>query len=413
MVQLDQKTDRKICDLMKDHPTAFTSLEFFPPRTADGVANLKARIVRMKAATKPVFADVTWGAGGSTSELTMELVDFVREAGCTANMHLTCTNMNPTLVHEALEKAKAKGIRNIVALRGDPPAGEDEWKASEGGFNCALDLVKYIRAEYCEEFGVSVAGYPEGHPLAISEVSEEDIGKLSEAEKLRLSYIEDGSGKKTYSVCRDADYKKEMAYLKEKVDAGADFIITQMFFDSRVYAQFVNDCKACGIFCKIVPGIMCINNYGGFKRMTGFCKTRVPDQLALALEQIKDDEEAIKKFGVSFGVELCKHLIEVGAPCVHFYTLNLERVVYGILDGLGWSSDLSNQVEEADAAVTAKAAGSAWARVGDEVKSMFGVGVVRELRADGSAAIEISSWKLAGGQNVMAVLAKGAFAKIA
>jgi len=157
---------------------------------------------------------------------------------------------------------------------------------------------------------------------------------------------------------------------------------------------------------------MCINNYGGFNRMTGFCKTRVPDELASSLEAIKGDEDAIKKFGVTFGVDLCKHLIAAGAPCVHFYTLNLERVVYGILDGLGWSTDLSSQVDEADAAITSAAKGSSWVRVGDQVKSIYGTGIVKELRDNGAALIEIDNcWKLANEQSVFATLAKGAYTK--
>jgi len=403
--------DPKIVDLFAQHPTAFTSLEYFPPRTDEGVLNLKARIHRMKSRTSPVFADVTWGAGGSTSELTMDLVDYVKNAaGVVANMHLTCTNQNPDLVKEALDAAREKGIRNIVALRGDPPHGESDWKDQEGGFNCALDLVKFIKANYGDAFGISVAGYPEGHPVAITEVRECDLPNLSPKEKLRVSKSLDKEGKMQYFVCRDGDYKKEMVYLKEKIDAGADFIITQMFFDSNVYVQFLKDCEDYGINVKVVPGIMCINNVGGFNRMTGFCKTRVPDDLAASLERIKDDEEAVKKFGVEFGVKLCKELVAAGAPCVHFYTLNLERVVYGILDGLGWAKGISNEVDESDAK-TMQAKGSSWARVGDSVTSIYGSGVVKECRSDGSAVIDLESWKLAGGQIVTASLAQGAYSK--
>lgn len=271
--------------------------------------------------------------------------------------------------------------------------------------------MKYIKANFGDKFGISVAGYPEGHPVAITEVQKGELDSLSDAEKLRLSKVKDKEGTVKYFVCRDDAYKMEMEYLKSKVDAGADFIITQMFFDHNVYSQFVKDCKAWGINCKVVPGIMCINNYGGFMRMTGLCKTRVPEPVMEFMESIKDNEEALKKFGVSFGVELCKHLVECGAPCVHFYTLNLERVVYGILDGLGWSTDLSSKVEEADSATTGLAAGSKWAREGDEVTSMFGLGIVKEIRKDGSAVIDIKSWKLAGGQQPLACLAKGSFKK--
>lgn len=174
---------------------------------------------RMKEAINPLFTDMTWGAGGSTAELTMQLATHAHQHGHVANMHLTCTNMEKDgdpkkAVHEALTTAKDSGIRNIVALRGDPPAGEEEWQAVEGGFACALDLVEYIREKFGETFGISVAGYPEGHPNAISEI--EDPSLMSEAEKGRSSTF-DG---KVYT-CKDEDYKKEMDYLKKKVDAGA------------------------------------------------------------------------------------------------------------------------------------------------------------------------------------------------
>ena len=238
--------DPKIIDIISkdngDRP--YVSLEYFPPRTADGVKvriavvivaarpwqtdpssrrpvqNLYSRMDRMKENCAPAFTDVTWGAGGSTADLSMDIALQARKSGHVANLHMTCTNIKnfegdpKQAVHDALKQAHEGGIRNIVALRGDPPAGENEWKATEGGFSCALDLVVFIREKFGSEFGVSVAGYPEGHPNAISEVA--DPSTLSETEKKRASVF-DG---KTY-CCLDADYKKEMDYLKKKVDAGA------------------------------------------------------------------------------------------------------------------------------------------------------------------------------------------------
>merc|ERR1712176_54114 len=209
-------------------------------------------------------------------------------------------------------------------------AGQEEWKAADGGFTCALDLVEYIRENFGSEFGISVAGYPEGHPNAISLV--EAPSPMSETEKARSS-TEDG---KVYT-CLDDDYKKEMDYLKKKIDAGADFIITQMFFDTKVFGTFVKDCRKWGINCPIVPGLMCINAYGGFVKMTKFCKTRVPKDLQAKMDSLKDDARAVKDFGVQFGIEMCQRLLDanIGVNDLHFYTLNLEKVVYGILDGLG------------------------------------------------------------------------------
>lgn len=404
----------KIVDLInakEGEDATITSLEYFPPRTADGVKNLYARMERMKTNLNPLFTDITWGAGGSTADLSMELAVNMVKTGHVANLHLTCTNMSKNgdpvaAVHDALQQAHDAGIRNIVALRGDPPAGEDEWTAAEGGFTCALDLVKYIRKEFGDDFGVSVAGYPEGHPNAISELKEGEEATLSESELARCSNF-DG---KTY-VCKDEDFKKEMVYLKEKVDAGADAIITQMFFDVSVYRSFVKECRDYGINVPIIPGLMCINAYGGFKKMSNFCKTRVPKSLEDKMDSMKDDQAAVKAFGVEFGADVCKSLLEAGAPVLHFYTLNLEKVVYGITDELGITENLVQQSNESDAK-NMVAVGSAWARVGDKVKSIYGQGVVKEIRSGSVAVIESQSWELAFGQRPTFYLQKGHYEKL-
>ena len=200
------------------------SFEFFPPKTDAGVTNLKARLGRM-GGLNPEFVDYTWGAGGSTSTLTMDLCQSAQEdANFIANMHLTCTNMEAGKVEEALTTAKSLGIRNIVALRGDPPAGEKEWKATDTGFTCALDLVKFIREKYGDYFCISVAGYPEGHPDKITDYP---------------AYLEAGK-------VSDEIYAAEMAYLKEKVDAGADVIISQMFYDADIFLRWVKVCPGKG-----------------------------------------------------------------------------------------------------------------------------------------------------------------------
>jgi len=406
--------DPKIIDLLKEeqHGKIPVSLEYFPPRTEDGVKNLYARMERMKTNLKPMFTDITWGAGGSTADLSLELALNMQKTGHVANMHLTCTNMDKNgdpvaAVKDALQTCLDGGIRNIVALRGDPPHGEEEWTATEGGFKCALDLVKFIRSEFGDEFSVAVAGYPEGHPNAITELKEGEEATLSESELSRCSHF-DG---KSY-VCKDEDYKKEMIYLKEKVDAGADLIMTQMFFDVEVYKTFVNECRAFGIDCPIVPGLMCINAYGGFKRMTKFCKTRVPTSLGDKMDSLKDDPEALKKFGVEFGKEVCEALVEFGVDVLHFYTLNLEKVVYGITDALNITENLVQKSNETDAK-SMVAVGSAWARVGDKVKSIYGEGVVTEMRGTaGEAVIEMQSWELAGGQRPTAYLQKSSYEKV-
>mmetsp|Transcript_24941 Transcript_24941/g.53134 ORF Transcript_24941/g.53134 Transcript_24941/m.53134 type:complete len:413 (+) Transcript_24941:115-1353(+) len=402
----DPQPDPKIIDLLNkesDSKIAHVSLEYFPPRTEQGVKNLHARMDRMLANTKCLYTDMTWGAGGSTADLSLDLALHAHRTGHVSNMHLTCTNMEKdgdpiAAVRDALKQAYDGGIRNIVALRGDPPEGEKEWTATEGGFTCALDLVKYMRKEFGNDFGISVAGYPEGHPNRISELSAEEVKSMSNSEKGRCC-THDGV---TY-VCKDDDYKKEMDYLKEKVDAGADFIITQMFFDAEVFKTFVNDCRTWGIECPVVPGLMCINAYPGFKKMTKFCKTRVPKSLEEKMDSMADDATAIKKFGVEFGAEICRNLLDFGVPILHFYTLNLEKVVYGITDELGITSDLIEKSNESDAKDMV-AVGSAWARVGDTVKSSEGQGVVKEIKADGTAVIDID------GKDTE--LAKGSYEKV-
>eukprot|EP00472_Partenskyella_glossopodia_P006064 CAMPEP_0197514996 /NCGR_PEP_ID=MMETSP1318-20131121/261_1 /TAXON_ID=552666 /ORGANISM="Partenskyella glossopodia, Strain RCC365" /LENGTH=635 /DNA_ID=CAMNT_0043063239 /DNA_START=81 /DNA_END=1988 /DNA_ORIENTATION=+ len=277
----------------------FYSFEFFPPKTQPGVMNLYSRLDRMVAKFEPLFVDITWGAGGSTSKLTQEISKNVQNYCATeCLMHLTCTNMPVPDVKDALEKAKAAGIKNILALRGDPPQGQDQWEQCEEGFAHAVDLVRYIKKHYGDYFGIAVAGYPEGH---ISSKSIED----------------------------------DIKYLKEKVDAGADFIMTQSFYDVDIYLDFVKRCRSSGILCPILPGLMPINSYNSFKRMIAFTKASVPEQILRDLEPIKSNDAMVKAYGIELGKKMCKRILENGTPGIHFYTLNLERSVTKILGGLG------------------------------------------------------------------------------
>lgn len=295
----------KIADKIRarqEEKRTFFSFEYFPPKTPQGVTNLYKRVERMTA-IEPLFCDVTWGAGGSTSDLTLDLSGNIQKyLGIDVMMHLTCTNMPSGQVLEGLEGAKSRGIRNILALRGDPPAGK-EWTKCEDGFEHGTDLVSFVRANYDDFFGICVAGYPEGHPA----------GSLE--------------GKMTYG--------DEMAHLKQKIDAGADFVISQMFYDVDNFLEFVKRCRDDGITVPILPGILPIQNYRGFQKMTGFCKTRVPQSIADAIELIKDDDTAVKDFGVKIGIDMCTKILKSGlCPGIHFYTLNLENSVMRIIDKL-------------------------------------------------------------------------------
>ncbi|KAK9997749.1 hypothetical protein SO802_022435 [Lithocarpus litseifolius] len=283
------------------------SFEFFPPKTEDAVDNLFERMERM-VAHNPSFCDITWGAGGSTADLTLDIANRMQNMICVESMmHLTCTNMPVQKIDHALQTIKVNGLQNVLALRGDPPKGQDKFVQIEGGFACALDLVKHIRAQYGDYFGITVAGYPEAHPDVIGE-----------------------NGLATLEA-----YHKDLVYLKQKVDAGADVIITQLFYDTDIYLKFVNDCRQIGITCPIVPGIMPINNYKGFIRMTGFCKTKIPAEIMAALEPIKDNEEAVKAYGIHLGTEMCKKILAHGIKTLHLYTLNMEKSALAILMNLG------------------------------------------------------------------------------
>ncbi|KAF9591806.1 hypothetical protein IFM89_007361 [Coptis chinensis] len=300
------KVIEKIREAELENKTLF-SFEFFPPKTEDGVDNLFDKMDRM-VQHNPSFCDITWGAGGTTADLTLDIANKMQNMICVETMmHLTCTNMPVEKIDHALDAIKGNGIQNVLALRGDPPHGQDKFVQTEGGFACALDLVKHIRAKYGDYFGITVAGYPEAHPEVIE----------------------------SNGVATLESYHNDLAYLKRKVDAGADVIVTQLFYDTDVFLKFVNDCRQMGITCPIVPGIMPINNYKGFLRMTGFCKTRVPPEIMAALDSIKDDEEAVRKYGIYLGTEMCKKILAHGIKTLHLYTLNMDKSALAILQNLG------------------------------------------------------------------------------
>jgi len=279
----------------------YYSFEFFPPKTPAGVSNLFNRIERM-AMLEPMFVDVTWGVGGNSSQLTLDIASNIQQfCSVECMLHLTCTNMTEATTKQALETAKKCGIRNILALRGDPPRGLDQWEQCPGGFAHAVDLVKFIRKEYGDYFGIAVSGYPEGHVAAVS---------------------------------REDDIKR----LREKIEAGADFVMTQLFYDVDIFFRWVDQCRAAGITCPIIPGIMPIQNFNGFKLMTSFCKTSVPGDILANLEAIQHDDARVKQYGIDLAIQTCQRLLAGGVLGLHFYTLNLERSVAHILEGLGFVS---------------------------------------------------------------------------
>lgn len=311
---MDKITD-KIAALPPD--ADYFSLEFFPPKTSMGFANLRSRLERMARALKPAFVNVTWGAGGSTQDKSLELAEICqRELGLTTCLHLTCTNMSRQQIDKALEDAKALGIRNILALRGDPPRRaeykDDNKEADLDGseeFNWAADLVRYIRRNHGDYFCIGVAGYPEGH--------------ADESHPLGQSLEHD------------------LPWLVEKAQAGADFIMTQLFFDIKAYDTFEKTLREhpSGAFKDIIiiPGLMPIQNYQMIKRTTKLSHARIPDNVMARLDEVKKDDEKVKQVGVDILSELVEQVREIksrtpGPKGFHFYTLNLEKAVSFILE---------------------------------------------------------------------------------
>ncbi|KAM7255490.1 hypothetical protein ACFE04_008388 [Oxalis oulophora] len=295
----------KIKEAAKDDKTIF-SFEYFPPRKADGVDSLIQRIGKM-VAHGSCFCDITWRAGPS-SALSLEIADKMQNVlGVETMMHLTCANMTTEEIDSALGTIKSSGVQNVLALRGDPPTGQDNFVKTDGGFGYALDLVKHIKSKHGDYFGITVAGYPEAHPDVIG----------------------------PEGVASPEDYKNDLLHLKKKIDAGGDLIITQLFFDTDIFLKFVNDCRQIGINCPIIPGIMPISTYRGFSRMTSYCKTKVPAEITAAVEPIKDNEEALKAYGIHLGTEMCKKILAHGIKALHIYTFNTEKSAIPILMNLG------------------------------------------------------------------------------
>ncbi|KAB8076006.1 methylenetetrahydrofolate reductase-domain-containing protein [Aspergillus leporis] len=307
--KMERITD-KIAALPPD--ANYFSLEFFPPKTQMGFANLQARLERMAQALRPLFVTVTWGAGGSTAQRSLELAEICqRQLQLTTCLHLTCTNMSRALVDEALEEAKVLGIRNILALRGDPPRseeynmhGEDD---SNKDFSFAVDLVRYIRQKYGDYFCLGVAAYPEGHPVDSFQDSQ--------------------------------DPKRDIPYLVEKTQAGADFIMTQLTYDIEAYTNFENMLRnhESGSFktIPIIPGLMPIHSYKILTRVTKLSHVKIPPQILSKLEEVKHDDDSVKRLGVDIISNIVDGIRDIPYPGLrgfHFYTLNLEKTVSFILE---------------------------------------------------------------------------------
>jgi len=272
------------------------SFEFFPPKTPEGEENLYAALRELRP-LEPAYVSVTYGAGGSTREKTIEIVANIRERfGLEAMAHFTCVNATVDDLRAALDQLRDAGVENVLALRGDPPAGEERWTKTEGGLEYSRELVELLRAEY-PGFTVAGAAFPETHIHATS--PEEDL-----------------------------------RHLKAKVDAGAAFLVTQLFFENRFYFDFVERARAIGITVPIIPGVMPITSIDGIKRMTALSGSALPVGLEQALEARRGDAEAVAELGVSYATLQCADLLAGGAPGIHFYTLNRSPATRAIVSAL-------------------------------------------------------------------------------
>ena len=273
------------------------SFEFFPPKSDEAAAQLERTIVDLSE-LGPTFISVTYGAGGSTREKTIDIVSRIkRETGIEAMAHLTCVGASKDEIAMVLDRLLAAGVENVLALRGDPPKGRTSFEATEGGFRYANELVAFIRERYGNSICIGAAAYPE-----------------------------------THVECENAE--ADLINLKHKVDAGVDFVTTQLFFDNRHYTDFVKRARAIGITIPIVPGIMPILNAAQAERFGA----TLPAQLATELARRRDDHDAVLQLGVAHATAQCIDLLRSGVPGIHFYTLNRStatRHIFTALQAIG------------------------------------------------------------------------------
>jgi methylenetetrahydrofolate reductase (NADPH) len=291
----------QIKDLLAQSRPTF-SFEFFPPKSEEAAKQLEHTIADLRE-LQPSFVSVTYGAGGSTRERTIEIVTGVkRETGIEAMAHLTCVGSTRDDLGVVLEKIRESGIENILALRGDPPKGQTEFKAVDGGFRYASELVEFVRKRHQTALCVGGAGYPEKHP---------ECGNPA----------------------------VDLMNLKRKVDAGLDFVITQLFFNNRHYFEFVERARRVGIQVPIIAGIMPITNASQVERFMVNCGATIPFPLAEELDRRRDDPRAVMELGVAHATAQCIELLDRGVPGIHFYTLNRStatREIYTALQAAGY-----------------------------------------------------------------------------
>jgi len=285
----------RIRELLDAGGPAF-SFEFFPPKTAQAEVTLFRTIDRLRP-LRPAFVSVTYGAGGSTRDKTIDLVCRIKhDIGIEAMAHLTCVGATQHELADILARLGDRGIDNVLALRGDPPRDQPNFVRPANGFGYASELVQFIRARGFP-FCLGSACYPEGHPESAS---------------------------------LDADIR----HLKIKVDAGLDFLITQLFFDNAGYFAFLERARAHGVHVPIVPGIIPITNVAQIERLATLCAARIPAELMARLDAVRDDDTAVQRIGIEHATQQCRDLLAHGAPGIHFFTLNQSPATRAILEQL-------------------------------------------------------------------------------
>ena len=274
----------KISDIFRTKDRTY-SFELFPPKTEQGYQNLLTTIAGL-VALKPDFISCTYGAGGGNRDKTFDIVELLEKEHSTIGLaHLTCVLHAKEEIRNILSDVKARGIKNVLALRGDPPQDQPDWKPTDENFKYSSELCAFIRKNFNDHFAIGVAGFPEGHLL-----------------------------------CRDRE--KDADYLKLKTDNGADFVITQLFFNNQDYFDYIKRLKKRGITNRIIPGILPITDYQGLLRFSALCGATVTAEVKKIFEPVQNDKEATMKAGIQFAVKQCRELLKNGAPGLHFYCLN-------------------------------------------------------------------------------------------
>src|SRR5437764_2299110 len=282
-------------DHLLEHQRPVFSFEFFPPQTDEGMETLKRALYDLKD-DEPAFTSVTYGAGGSTRDRTVEVTKWIKQGlGIEAMAHLSCVGEPVGRLQEIIEEIHAAGIENILALRGDPPRGEAEWRPHPEGLHSSPELIELIAGDY--DFCIGAACFPEVHPEA-------------------------------------PDLEHDLAFCKRKVEAGASFLITQLFFDNQLYFDFVREARAAGIDVPIIPGIIPVTNFAQIKRFTELCDASIPDEFDRELAARAQYPDAVKDLGVAYATLQCSDLLSRGAPGIHFYTLNRSPATRAILAAL-------------------------------------------------------------------------------